>query len=87
MLFMAGTWVLGSKSLCLSKRNKDRRDFFAGKAFLSILQNEQILSLCLARRLAKAAWIAIMTIETIDYSKMGFIPCNSMKIYTFMFLK
>lgn len=51
---------------------------FANKVFLSILQSDQILLLCLACMVARAVVIAEVTAEVIDCLKVGFFLCDGL---------
>lgn len=86
-LFEAGTWVLGSKSLYSSKRDDGEIKFFAAKAFLKILNNDQILLSYLVRKSAKVAVTADIIVEEIDCSKVGSILCNSLDMCAVIFSK
>lgn len=79
--------MLESQLLCPSKRDENEIESFAGKASWSILQSDQILSLCLECNITRVAVIAKVTIKIINYSRMGSILCNGPDIPAVICLK
>lgn len=79
--------MLGSKLLYSNERNKDRIKLFTSKAFLSILQSDQILSSCLIRKLAKAIATTNVIAKEINYLRVVSIPYNDLDMYAVIFSK
>lgn len=82
-----GMWALESKLLYLSEGNKGRIERFTSKAFLSILQSDQILSLYLVHKLVRAVAITNITAKEINCLKVEFIPYNSLDMCVVIFSK
>lgn len=79
--------MLRGNLLYPSKRNKSRIEFFVGKTFLGILQNDKLLLLSLIYSVARVVMIAKVIAEVIHYLKVGSILCNGLDTPAIMHLK